>query len=382
MEYKETRKKDLEERKKDLEKKSVISEEKKIFWEKNVISDEENVTNDVSIINKQYDLTEEQKKLEIIFPHRNEREENEFPFFTQFIKEKDNFERKAVKMLKIKQEGKKKLCPKCNTLFPQNGIQKHKALHKGKFYFFQSNLSSIQINQIMKKKHCFDFYDYDEISNLDQVQRNKKIKHLAQVANQNNNILCFLSRFEKELSLHKTRLKFWSFPKKPNNLSNKANFFSRINCDIKQSVQINNLFKQNESKNNPETLYNLLKLNLNQRTKLYVVFEYLQKIGTFRFVNFNVKTKDEGKNTFNKRAKINVQNPPNCLQIKKTKFNFIFNYFDELKVINVQEHLNISLKKGKMEFLVENIFIWTLMTLIECQNNFIWYIKLTQFLIV
>ena len=155
MEYKETRKKYLEERKKDLEKKSVISEEKKIFWEKNVISDEENVTNDVSIINKQYDLTEEQKKLEIIFPHRNEREENEFPFFTQFIKEKDNFERKAVKMLKIKQEGKKKLCPKCNTLFPQNGIQKHKALHKGKFYFFQSNLSSIQIKQIKKKKTLF-----------------------------------------------------------------------------------------------------------------------------------------------------------------------------------------------------------------------------------
>ena len=347
MEYKETRKKDLEERKKDLEKKSVISEDKTRLGGKNVISDEKNVTTDVSIIKKKYDLTEEQKKLEIIFPTRNEREESEFAFFTQFIEEKNSFERKKVKMLKIKQKGNKKICHRCNRLFPPNGINKHKALHEGKFYFFQSNLSSIQINQIMKKKHCFDFYDYDEISNLDQVQRNKKIKHLAQVANQNNNILCFLSRFEKELSLHKTRLKFWSFPKKPNNLSNKANFFSRINCDIKQSVQINNLFNQNESKNNPETLYNLLKLNLNQRTKLYVVFEYLQKIGTFRFVNFNVKTKDEGKNTFNKRAKINVQNPPNCLQIKKTKFNFIFNYFDELKVINVQEHLNISLKKRK-----------------------------------
>ena len=32
---------------------------------------------------------------------------------------------------------------------------------------------------------------------------------------------------------------------------------------------------------------------------------------------------------------------------KKKKFNFIFNYFDELKVINVQEHLNISFKKRK-----------------------------------
>ena len=77
----------------------------------------------------------------------------------------------------------------------------------------------------MKKKHCFDFYDLDELSNLDQIKRNKKIKHIAQVANQNNNILCFLSRFEKELSLDTTRLKFWSFPKKPNNFSNKANFF-------------------------------------------------------------------------------------------------------------------------------------------------------------
>ena len=94
-------------------------------------------------------------------------------------------------------------------------------------------------------------------------------------------------------------------------------------------------------------MYNLLKLNLNQRNKLYIVFEYLQKIGTFRFVNFNVKTKPEQKNTLNKRAKRNVINPPNCLQIKKTKFNFIFNYFDELKVINVQKHLNISLKKRK-----------------------------------
>ena len=122
-----------------------------------MISDGKNVTTDLSIIKKQYDLTEEQKKLEIIFPHRNEREENEFTFFTQFIEEKDNFETESVKMLKIKQEGKKKLCPKCNTLFPPNGINKHKELHKGKFYFFQSNLSSIQINQIMKKNIALTF---------------------------------------------------------------------------------------------------------------------------------------------------------------------------------------------------------------------------------
>merc|ERR1712208_32285 len=152
MEYLETRKKDLEEKKKRFGKEKCDLRKKKRFGGKNGISDGKNVTTDLSIIKKQYDLTEEQKKLEIIFPHRNEREENEFPFFTQFIEEKDNFERKAVKMLKIKQEGKKKLCPKCNTLFPPNGINKHKALHNGKFYFFQSNLSSIQINQIMKKK--------------------------------------------------------------------------------------------------------------------------------------------------------------------------------------------------------------------------------------
>ena len=151
MEYKETRKKDFEERKKDLEKKSVISEEKKRFGGKNVISDEKIFISDVS--KKQYDLTEEQKKMEIIFPNTTEKQENEFNFFTTFIEEKDNFERKAVKMLKIKQEGKKKLCPKCNKLFTPYAINKHKALHKGKFYFFQSNLSSIQINQIMKKKN-------------------------------------------------------------------------------------------------------------------------------------------------------------------------------------------------------------------------------------
>ena len=148
MEYKETRKKDLE-------KKSVISEEKKRFGGKNVISDEKFFISDVS--KKQYDLTEEQKKLEIIFPDRTEKQENEFNFFTTFIEEKDNFERKAVKMLKIKQEGKKKLCPKCNKLFTPYAINKHKALHKGKFYFFQSNLSSIQINQIMKKNIVLTF---------------------------------------------------------------------------------------------------------------------------------------------------------------------------------------------------------------------------------
>ena len=92
MEYKETRKKDFEERKKDLEKKSVISEEKKRFGGKNVISDEKIFISDVS--EKQYDITEEQKKLEIIFPDRTEKQENEFNFFTTFIEEKDNFERK------------------------------------------------------------------------------------------------------------------------------------------------------------------------------------------------------------------------------------------------------------------------------------------------
>merc|ERR1711947_20262 len=100
---------------------------KKRFGGKNVISDEKNIISDVS--KKQYDLTEEQKKLEIIFPHRNEKQENEFTFFTQFIEEKDNFETESVKMLKIKQEGKKKLCPKCNNMFPPNGINKHKELH-------------------------------------------------------------------------------------------------------------------------------------------------------------------------------------------------------------------------------------------------------------
>ena len=191
-------------------------------------------------------------------------------------------------------------------------------------------------------------FSFDQLSNPDQINRNKQIKHLAQVANQNTKILCFLSRFQKELSLHTTRLKFWSFPKKPINFSNeanKANFLSRHDCDMKKTLEINRLFSQNDSQKKPDTLYNLLKLNLSQRTKLYIVFEYLKKIGTFKFVNFHVKTKHKHTYNFKKRAKRNVQHLPN--------FNFIINYFDELKVINVEEHLYIRRRKRR-----NGIFSW------------------------
>ena len=302
IEYKEAMKKDFEN-------KTVTSNQ-------SVMSDEKIVISDVKII-KQKNIKEEQKKFKIIFPHQNEQEENTFPFFSEFIKEKDNFEMKADKVSKIKQEGKKKVCTKCNKCFRADYIERHKALHKNKFYFFQSNLSSIQINQIMSKKSPFQFYDFDQISNLDQIKRNKQIKHFAEVANQNNKILCLISRFQKKLSLHKS---FWSFPKKPINFSNQANkqnYFSRIDCDMKTTLQINSLLSQNDLQKNPATLYNVLKLNLSQRTKLFTVFEYLQKIGTFRFVNFHVKTKPEHTNISKKRAKRNVQHLPNCLQIKK-----------------------------------------------------------------
>ena len=127
--------------------------------------------------------------------------------------EKLKIKQKETERLKIKQKVKDKLCDKCNRYFTATFINRHKDLHKGKFYFFQSNLSSIQINQIMKKKSCFQYFDFDKLSNLDQIQKNRQIKHFSQVANQNNKILCFLSRFETQLSLDTTRLKFWSFPK-------------------------------------------------------------------------------------------------------------------------------------------------------------------------
>ena len=86
---------------------------------------------------------------------------------------------------------------------------------------------------------------------------------------------------------------------------------------MKKTLEINSLFSQNDSQKNPDTLYKLLKLDLIQRTKLYTVFQYLQKIGTFRFVNFNVKTNPKHPNICKKRAKRNVQMRPNCLQKKK-----------------------------------------------------------------
>ena len=343
----------LEARKQQLKIKTVNNSKSVISDEKIVIPD---VLPDVKINNKQYNLTEKQKKFQISFPTTNERDENPFSFFTQFIEDKENFEaqkllkikQKETEKLKIKQKVKEKLCDKCNRYFRADFIKRHKALHIGKFYFFQSNLSSIQINQIIKKKSCFQYFDFDKLSNIDQIKRNTQIKHLAEVANKNNKILCFLSRFETQLSLHTTRLKFWSFPKKPINFSNeanKANFFSRHECDMKQTLEINSLFSQNDLQKNPDTLYKLLKLDLIQRTKLYTVFQYLQKIGTFRFVDFNVKTNHKHRNFCKKRSKRNVQMLPNCLQIKKKHFNFIFNYFDELKCVNVEQHLSISRKK-------------------------------------
>ena len=297
---------------------------------------------------QKYKLTEKQKQYKIIFPNLNEQDET-FPlFFSTFLYEKNLYKMKAAKLLKIKQQAKKKICPKCFKIFSADYLKRHTYKHEGKFYYTKCNISSLQMTQLMQIKSCFEFYDFDTLSNLDQIERNKQIKHFAQVANQNKKILCFLSRFQKKLSLRTTRLRFWSFPKKKNNVSNeanKANFFSRHECDIKKTVQINSLFRQNDKQENPQTLYNLLKLSLSERIKLYIVVEYLQKIGTFKFVNFNVNTRHKQPYTFKKRAKRNVQHLPNCLQIKIEDFDFIFNYFDELKVINVQEHLNIRRKK-------------------------------------
>ena len=299
---------------------------------------------------KKCKLTKKQTEYSIIFPNENERKENFPSIFTTFLNEKDNFKMKSAELLKIKQEPKKKICHRCGKIVRSDYLKRHQLKHKGKFFFDHYNISSLQMNQLFQMKSCFEFYDFDAISNLEQKERNKQIKQFAQVANRNKKMLCFLSRFQKKISLRTTRLKFWSFPKKKNivsNEANKANFFSRHECDIKQTVQINSVFRQNDSQKKRQTLYNLLKLSLTQRTKLYIVFEYMQKIGTFKFVNFNVKTKHKNIYTFKKRAKRKVQHLPNCLQIKKEDFDFIFNYFHELKVINVEKHLNIRRKKRK-----------------------------------
>ena len=71
---------------------------------------------------------------------------------------------------------------------------------------------------------------------------------------------------------------------------------------MKKTLEINSLFSQNDSQKNPDTLYKLLKLDLIQRTKLYTVFQYLQKIGTFRIVNFNVKTNHKHRNFCKKKG--------------------------------------------------------------------------------
>ena len=71
---------------------------------------------------------------------------------------------------------------------------------------------------------------------------------------------------------------------------------------MKQTLEINSLFSQNDLQKNPDTLYKLLKLDLIQRTKLYTVFQYLQKIGTFRFVDFNVKTNHKHRNFCKKKG--------------------------------------------------------------------------------
>ena len=71
---------------------------------------------------------------------------------------------------------------------------------------------------------------------------------------------------------------------------------------MKQTLEINSLFSQNDLQKKPDTLYKLLKLDLIQRTKLYTVFQYLQKIGTFRFVDFNVKTNHKHRNFCKKKG--------------------------------------------------------------------------------
>ena len=89
IEYKEARKKDLEN--KTVNNKSIIYEEKTVILNE-------------KFIKKTYNLTKKQKEFKIIFPNKNERDENEFLFFTKFIEEKINFQMKAAKVLKIKQE--------------------------------------------------------------------------------------------------------------------------------------------------------------------------------------------------------------------------------------------------------------------------------------
>merc|ERR1712243_157882 len=98
--------------------------------------------------------------------------------------EKNLHKVKAAKLLKIKQQAKKKICPKCFKIFSADYLKRHTYKHEGKFYYTKCNISSLQMTQLMQIKSCFEFYDFDTLSNLDQIERNKQIKHFAQVANQ------------------------------------------------------------------------------------------------------------------------------------------------------------------------------------------------------
>ena len=123
----------------------------------------------------------------------------------------------------------------------------------------------------------------------------------------------------------------------------KEKFFLRKTFNEDQKIKIKKLFLKNDNFKNAEVLFNILKFTLKERIKLFLVYEAIKKVGNFTFVNFSVNTKQHFSS--NNRAKRNVKILPNCLKIEIQKFNYLFNYFKELEIINFEQDLMIENRK-------------------------------------
>ena len=329
--YKEQKKrKKNEERNKESERKDIIEnlekrKEGKIEKTKNSIEKKKE---------------SERKDIHINFGKNEEEKDHEEEFKITYEETKKELEkRKLSRSRKIK--GKNE-CPFCCKCFVPKSIKRHIRKHFDTFIHFHINLSSSQIETIIKENKNFTFFDQDKYSKLLQKEKNLKITECDQEAKSKNKPICFLSRFKKQMSLQSTRPKFWTFESKLLGCS-KKNFFKRKTFNQDQKIKIKKLFLKNDNFKNADVLFNILKLTLKERIKLFLVFEAIKKVGDFTFVNFSVNTKQHFLS--NNRAKRNVKILPNCLKIEIEKFNYILNYFKELEIINFEQDLMIENRK-------------------------------------
>ena len=282
----------------------------------------------------------ETKDIYINFGKNEEENDREEQFQSIYEEKRKEFEkRNPSRLRKIKG---KNVCPFCCKFFVPKSIKRHIKLHLEKFVYFHLNLSSSQIETIIQQNKNFTFFDQDKYSKLCQKEKNLKIKACAQEAQSKNKPICFLSRFQNQLSLESTREKFWTFESKLLGCS-KKNFFYRKTFNEDQKIKIKKLFLKNDNFKNAEVLFNILKFTLKERIKLFLVYEAIKKVGDFTFVNFSVNTKQHFSS--NNRAKRNVRILPNCLKIEIKKFNYLFNYFKELEIINFEQDLMIENRK-------------------------------------